>query len=206
MQFMVVPRHSDRRFAVEQMVSAVFLDEYGALVSSFPDVMIAVIDAEGRPVCAAGLRNQAGGLFSEHYLDRPAEAAIAAAAGLTVRRGEILELGSLAAARPGALLPLLHGFAAIGLDSGHRWGLFTATARLRRFAARLAIPLLDLGPATADRVTDAAAWGRYYEQAPRVCAVDGLSTLGRLERQPATTVRGPMRPRPLQTAALAVAP
>lgn len=184
MQFIVVPSHSDRRIAVEQMVSAVFLDEYGAMVSRFPDILIAVLDDDNRPVCAAGLRNHAGGLFSEQYLDRPAEAAIAAASGLPVQRDAILELGSLAAARPGALLTLLGGFAALGLAGGHRWGLFTATTRLRRFAARLSIPLLDLGPAEATRVADPAAWGRYYDCAPRVCAVDGLSTLGRLDRRP----------------------
>ena len=38
-------------------------------------------------------------------------------------------------------------------------------------------------PAEAARVPDPAAWGRYYECAPRVCAVDGLSTLGRLDHR-----------------------
>ncbi|MFC3676240.1 thermostable hemolysin [Ferrovibrio xuzhouensis] len=183
MQFIVVPQHSERRIAVEQMVSAVFLDEYGAMVSRFPDIMVAVLDDSDHPVCAASLRNHAGGLFSEQYLDEPVEAAIAAASGQSVRRDAILELGSLAAARPGALLILLAGFATLGLASGHRWGLFTASRRLRCFADRLAIPLLDLGPAEAARVPDPAAWGRYYECAPRVCAVDGLSTLGQLDHR-----------------------
>src|SRR3546814_1068250 len=101
MQFIVVPQHSERRIAVEQMVSAVFLDEYGAMISRFPDIMVAVLDDSDHPVCAASLRNHAGGLFSEQYLDEPVEAAIATASGQSVRRDVILELGSLAAARPG---------------------------------------------------------------------------------------------------------
>src|SRR3546814_17372606 len=79
MQFIVVPQHSERRIAVEQMVSAVFLDEYGAMISRFPDIMVAVLDDSDHPVCAASLRNHAGGLFSEQYLDEPFEAAIATA-------------------------------------------------------------------------------------------------------------------------------
>src|SRR3546814_7335700 len=71
MQFIVVPQHSERRIAVEQMVSAVFLDEYGAMISRFPDIMVAVLYDSDHPVCAASLRNNAGGLFSEQYLDAP---------------------------------------------------------------------------------------------------------------------------------------
>src|SRR3546814_13975400 len=89
--------------------------------------MVAVLDDSDHPVCAASLRNHAGGLFSEQYLDEPVEAAIATASGQSVRRDVILELGSLAAARPGALLILLAGFATLGErtrgGSGKRWSV-----------------------------------------------------------------------------------
>lgn len=180
MQFQIVTRHDHLRDGVEDMVRAVFQREYGASIAAFPDLMIAVIDRHGRPQCAAGLRNCRSGFFSECYLDAPLERAIGQHAADLVFRGDILELGSLAALRPGGLMALLRGFADTGLNSGYRWGVFTATARLRALAARLSIPLLDLGAASADRVPNPADWGSYYAQAPRVCAVEGVLAGSRL--------------------------
>jgi len=180
MQFRIVPRHDDKRVAVEDMVAAVFSDEYGATVTRFPAIMIAVFDTAGQPICAASLRDQDSGFFTEHYLDQPIEQVIAAQTTSLIRRDEIVELGSLAARRPGALLVLLRGFAGLGLASGHRWGVFTATRRLRRLASRMAIPYADLGAAIADRVPDRSSWGSYYDHDPRVCAVEGTGAKNRL--------------------------
>jgi hypothetical protein len=57
------------------------------------------------------------------------------------------------------------------LGAGADWALFTATAPLRRLLGRLDIPFVAMAAATADRVTDAARWGRYYDCDPWVCAV-----------------------------------
>jgi hypothetical protein len=181
MRFEIVLPDSVLRPAVEAMVRNVFYTEYGARIAAFPERMIVVLDDTGAPRCAAGLRDAQTGFFSEQYLELPLEQAIGQAAGRAVGRDAVLELGSVAASRPGALLMLLRGFAHVGLDSGYRWGVFTATSRLRRLAQRFAIDIADLGPASASRIANPQDWGRYYENDPRVCAVEGLPAEERLE-------------------------
>lgn len=183
MRFELVARHHARRADVERMVRQAFREEYGARIDGFPDLMVAVFDGSDRTQCAAGLRDFETGFFSEQYLDAPIEQAIAAAAGVAaVAREVILELGSLAALRPGGLLFLLRGFAEFGLGAGYRWGVFTATERLRRLAARMGIDLFDLGPASPERIADAQVWGSYYRNDPRICAVAGPEAQDRLLR------------------------
>jgi len=181
MRFEIVPPGSILRPAVEAMVRNVFYTEYGARIGNFPERMIVVLDANGAPRCAAALRDARTGFFSEQYLDLPLEQAIGAARGYAVPRSAVLELGSVAASRPGALVMLLRGFAHVGLEDGYRWGVFTATDRLRRLAQRFSIDIADLGPASARRVSDPQDWGRYYDHDPRVCAVEGLPAEERLD-------------------------
>ncbi|MEK9970517.1 MAG: thermostable hemolysin [Ferrovibrio sp.] len=188
MRFEIVLPGSPLRPAVEAMVRNVFFTEYGARIAGFPERMIVVLDAAGEPRCAAALRDAKTGFFSEQYLDQPLEQAISAASGREIARDAVLELGSVAANRPGALLMLLRGFAHVGLESGYRWGVFTATDRLRRLAQRFSIAIADLGPASASRIANPQDWGRYYDHDPRVCAVEGLPAEERLDvmRLPST--------------------
>jgi hypothetical protein len=190
MRFEIVPPGSILRPAVEAMVRNVFYTEYGARISSFPERMIVVLDANGAPRCAAALRDARTGFFSEQYLDLPLEQAISATRGHAVPRSAVLELGSVAASRPGALVMLLRGFAHVGLEDGYRWGVFTATDRLRRLAQRFSIDIADLGPASARRISNPQDWGRYYDHDPRVCAVEGLPAEERLDvmRMPCSAV------------------
>lgn len=181
MRFEIVSPGSALRPAVEAMVRNVFYTEYDARIAAFPEHMIVVLDADGLPRCAAALRDAHTGFFSEQYLDRPLEQAIGAVRGCVVPRSAVLELGSVAASRPGALLLLLRGFAHVGLEAGYRWGVFTATDRLRRLAQRFSLEISDLGPASAARVANPQDWGRYYEHDPRVCAVEGLPAEKRLD-------------------------
>lgn len=183
---LVLP-NSPYRAAAEAMIAEVFWREYRAHVFRFPECMIAVLDRDGRVQCAAGLRDAASGYFSEAYLDRPVEMLMSERIGHPVLRAEVVELVSLAARRPGGLLALLRGFAEFGLAQGFRWGMFTATERLRALAARLGIVLLDLGPALPQRIPFPELWGSYYDNAPHVCAVEGYEAEGCLRFRP---VRG----------------
>lgn len=120
------------RDRVEEMVRTVYANTYGARIASFPDLMAAVVDRAGEPLCAAGLRTAASGYFSECYLDLPVEASIAAAAREPVARGQVLEVTTLASVRS-ALSPALVRFVIEFAGSmGICWGTFTVTARLRR--------------------------------------------------------------------------
>lgn len=175
MRLELIPMQSPCRAAAEGLVRDVYRSNYGADYPGFPDMMIAMLDGDGRPHCVTGFRDAADGLFSEQYLDAPVEAVIVAHTGKPVAREEIVEIGPLAARQPGALLALLTGVVRLGLGSGYRWGVFTGTSRLRQLASRLKLPLVDLGPARASRVANPAAWGSYYDCDPRVCAVDGIA-------------------------------
>jgi len=165
----------------ETLIETVFACEYGAVISHLPDRILAVLDDNDGVLCAAGLRDSVSGIFSECYLDRAVEQAIEEKAGKAVHRDQILELTALAAVRPGAMALLLRGFAEIGLEAGYRWGLFTATARLRRMARRIGIELIELADASRDQVSDPDCWGNYYDQNPAVCAVEGRPAQGRLK-------------------------
>ncbi|MBT7759619.1 MAG: hypothetical protein HN732_19975 [Rhodospirillaceae bacterium] len=164
----------------EELIEKVFAREYNATVCHVPDRILVVLDVDNELLCAAGLRDGASGIFSECYLDTPAELAIERKVHHPVCRAQILELTALAAARPGAMAALLQGFAEIGLEAGYRWGLFNATARLRRMAGRIGINLIELSEARQDRVPDPKNWGSYYDQQPMVCAVEGRSAQGHL--------------------------
>lgn len=175
-----VPPGSPRRPEAEAFIRAVFARHYGAEVSSFaPDLML--LEQGGRTLAATGWRAAgAGPLFLERYLDQPIEAALARLAGQAVRRERIVEVGNLAAIRPGSSLHVILELGAYLDRQGYEWVVFTATRELIGIFTRLGLPPLALAPAEPARLgAEAAAWGRYYDTAPIVVA--GRIRLG-LER------------------------
>lgn len=127
----------------------------------------------GAVEAAAGCRSAAQGpLFLEQYLDAPIEARIRQLAGQPTARSSIVELGQLAASRPGAGVALMLRLAHHLSSRGYAWVVFTATAELRGIFVRLGLPLFALAEAAPERLGDqAATWGRYYEHRPLVvCA------------------------------------
>ncbi|HSV28570.1 MAG TPA: thermostable hemolysin [Candidatus Omnitrophota bacterium] len=159
------------RGSLEDAIRAVFLAEYGARVPAFPRQLLALLDRESRPLAASGLRFAEDGFFSECYLEEPVEESLGRRAGTAVSRTEVVEFVSLAALRPGAALPLVGGAVRLCLASGCRWGLFTATARLRALLGRAGFVVEDIAAADRERVTRPENWGSYYLHDPRVVAV-----------------------------------
>jgi hypothetical protein len=184
MNLILADRHHPQRDLLERTVRSVFQAEYGAHVPAFPNRLVASLDADGQPLAVAGLRFAEDGLFSESYLDAPAEAALAAANGRPVARTQIVEFSSLAATRSGAAMPLVAAAIRLCLATGCTHGLFTATNRLRALLRRTGLVTVDLGPARPDRLQDASVWGSYYLHDPRVLAVsaDTLASLRPLNR------------------------
>ncbi len=180
MRFEPVPRTHESRHEVERLVTSVFRNEYGAEICDFPAQMFAVFDRAETPQCAAALRDAEAGFLSEQYLDRDLCLEISDATGTIVQRDDIIELGSLGAPRPGSLLCMLYGFAQYGLDTGHGWVVYTATARLRHLARRVGVDLVELGAADPSRLSNPGAWGTYYENDPRICAVRSRDARDRL--------------------------
>jgi len=162
-----------RRTAVETMIRSVYRDRYQAKIAEFPPALAALFNDDGIPLCAAGLRDDASGFFSEVYLDQSVEASIARLAREPVARTSILEVTTLAAAHPGHALTLVDHIVADGEGRGMKWGLFTATRPLRIGLRRNGAGVLEIALAERHRVENAEQWGSYYETNPIVCAVSG---------------------------------
>lgn len=173
MSLLILDRRHALRRAAEAEVRNIFHRAYGAIIADFPDLMAAMVDAEGALACVAGVRFGLDRSFCEQYLDEPAERLLRRIAGAKVSRGQILEVTTLAGEHPGHSLQLLRGIVALGRGMGMEWGLFTATARLRSALPRLSLPLIALAPARRERVAQPGRWGSYYDTDPWVCAMPG---------------------------------
>lgn len=166
----VVAGHPRRR-AAEAFIRATFRKVYAADVPAFaPNLML--IEQDVRPLAAVGWRSAAEeGLLLERYLDVPIEHEIGRLAGQAVPRESIVEVGNLAAERPGSSVDLILLLAAHLDLLGFEWVAFTATSELIGIFRRLGLPPLALAQADPERLGDEAlAWGRYYDTRPVVVA------------------------------------
>ncbi|OGB38154.1 MAG: hypothetical protein A2461_09105, partial [Burkholderiales bacterium RIFOXYC2_FULL_59_8] len=116
-----VDQHSPRRQEAENFIANVFAQRYNAKVSSFtPNLM--VLEQEGVIVAAAGWRSaNETALFLERYLDTPIEQAMAHLAPNPIRRDRIVEVGHLAAQRPGSSIYLFRAMASYLHAAGFEW-------------------------------------------------------------------------------------
>lgn len=153
------------------LMARTYYRAYGAELKTFSTRIMATVGAEGRILCAAGLRTDAEGFFSDIYVDRGCAQAIAATVGEPVADNELIEVVNMASQSQCAALPLLDAITRSGREMGKRWGVFTATTHLRRLLKRAGLPLIELAPAHAERCDDPAMWGSYYAAAPWVCAL-----------------------------------
>jgi hypothetical protein len=187
----------DERSAVERYVARVYAEHHGARLAEFMPWLLAFRDREGELLAAVGIRPaRASRLFVEQYLDQPADQVVARALGRPIDRDSLVEVGSLAAARPGdarrLILCLTRGLHA----AGQRWVLFTATRQLRNAFARLGLAPVALGPADPARLAPAATdWGRYYDSAPEVVCGDIAAGAAQIDAQ-RTRVRARLQPTP----------
>lgn len=158
----------DERAAAEAFVAAVYREHFDATLREFMPWLLAFRDREGALLAVVGLRPAGRAhLFVEQYLDAPAEQAVGAALARTVDREAMIEVGGLAARRPGdarrLILCLTRGLHAAGM----RWVLFAATRQLRNAFDRLGLRTVALAEARPERLRQPASdWGRYYAAQP----------------------------------------
>lgn len=170
---LLVPRRHSLRKQTEECIREVYGREYDAILAELPETLIGAFDADGVPVCAAGLRFADTGFFSENYLDAPVEAVLAAQCGRPVRRERVFEVTTLVSGDPRAFLPFVREIVSFGQGHGFDWAFFTITNRLHALLHRVKLPLRFLGLAQPGRVERPERWGSYYLHDPRVCAVEG---------------------------------
>lgn len=171
----VIERGDPLRSGIEAYIREVFARQHAALVREFPDRLAAVLAPDRSPLCAAGIRTAEDGFFSEYYLDGPIETALTRKCGTPVERGQVIEVTSLASDRPGHCFLLLDYITQLGRAGGRRWGVFTATEKLRRRLQRTGLTVATLAAARAEAVPNRQDWGRYYDANPMVCAMRDCS-------------------------------
>lgn len=180
------------RAGLEAFIAATFLRNYGARIAHFSDTLVGCRDADGTWTAALGYSVAgAAPLFLEHYLDAPIEAEVGRRMARPVARGDIVEVGNLAATHPGAARALIVGTTALLHELGLRIVVFTATTSLLNSFGRLHLRPQPLALADPARLPDGGAqWGRYYDTHPQVMFGDihyGYTELARL----ATRLRRP---------------
>lgn len=175
--------HPERR-AVEAFVRRIYDERYGATVQQFAPRLVALRDATGEIVAAAGYRPAGmGPLFLERYLAAPVEALLGAESARPPSRKRIVEVGHLAAGRAGAGERLILSLGPHLAERGFQWVVSTLTEELRHLFVRMGIAPLALGAADPAKLGDEAAhWGSYFDHRPVVLAgqIDAaLQTLAR---------------------------
>jgi len=157
---------------VEDFIRGIYREHYGASVDNFPSQLISMSDGD-RIVCAAGLRTERDGFFSEHYLDAPIDTILSGYSDRSVKRAEILEISTLASRAPAEIPRFISSLIAFGKSNRFAWSFFTATARLQRIVVRLGLSPIYLAEADRTRIAGFERWGDYYATTPRVFAVTG---------------------------------
>lgn len=158
------------RAEVEALIASVYAREYGARVTTFADLLIALPNPNGGFWAAAGLR-LGGDFFSEIYLDQPIEQVLSKCWQPPATRDEIAEVTTLAAVHPNASHALFSAITGYLRGQGVRFAFFTVTERLAQMLKRVGVPAQVLADARAERIANAADWGRYYASNPKVMAI-----------------------------------
>ncbi len=166
------PGDGQRRAALETFIRSRFAERYQARIQQFLPCLLGIESPHGQVHGAAGLRSaRERPLFLERYLDLPVEQAILAGNGRAIPRGQIVEVGNLAASGGASARLLIIALTDLLMALGFRWVVFTGTRELLNSFGRLGIDLLPLAPADPARMGgELADWGRYYDNAPQVMA------------------------------------
>ena len=162
-----------KRAEIERFIQNCFSLAYGAEVRQFLPTLMSLRSDGGELLGALGLRAaKEEALFLEQYLDRPVEQLLAARISRPVDRSGIVEVGNLAVSGAGGGRWLITALTAYLQASRTKWVVFTAGPVLSNAFRRLGMAPIDLGPADPARLKEEerAAWGRYYDQSPRVMA------------------------------------
>ena len=158
------------RAAVEAFISQRFAESFGSRIEGFMPRLFSLRNRDGDICGAFGLRSANRNLFLEQYLDTPIEKTIAARVGGSVERRTIVEVGHFSGAIPGAVRAMIGLLTERLHREGFEWVVFTGTAGLRNAFCRLGLCPIDVQAATIDCLPEEehAAWGSYYDHAPRV--------------------------------------
>ncbi|MCW6512816.1 thermostable hemolysin [Lichenifustis flavocetrariae] len=171
-----------RRSGVEDFIKTVYLSQYGAVIEAPTTRLISLLNCGRGVMCAASLRSDEDGFFSERYLDVPIDQVLSAISGRLVARHEIFEVSTLSSCAPRSTARFIREIVAYGETRGFAWSFFTLTRRLYGMLERLGFALTFLAKADGSRIADAHRWGDYYATDPGVYAIASDSLSARVGR------------------------
>lgn len=174
-----------QRRQVEGFLEAAYATAFGGTIRTHYPILMSVWDGDETLHAAAGFRFAAcQPLFLEQYLDQPVEEAVGEAFNGPVTRGEIAEIGNLAANSPGASIFLFLALAGYLQQHGCRYATATSTRQLRRMFRQVGFGVSPLQDARPERLTTGSAdWGSYYEHDPVVMAGEIAPAFDPLQRR-----------------------
>lgn len=175
-----IDRDHPSRESAQQFIASVFRKQYGAEPTYFADMLIGCRDSQGHWVAALGFSALAHRpAFLEHYLDQPVERLIGRMQTEVLRqpakvsRWDVVEVGNLAAIRPGASRAVILQMTKYLHLRHFRWVVLTATRSLINSFSKLGYNPLCLASADPGRLNGSATqWGSYYDSNPQVMLGD----------------------------------
>ena len=172
------------RLAVERYIARVFSRVHGATINEFMPRIITLTE-NGRTKAALGVRHaDEGRLFLESYLDTPLLGALANHGFPHLARADVVEIGNLAVTRAGNSQLLLIVLTQMLFEARRNVAIFTATDKVARLLAKLGLELMPICKAEQHCVHNGSdQWGRYYNNAPHVIAVDVAQAAHHLRAQ-----------------------
>lgn len=172
-QVQMVENQHPERAGLEQYIHDRFAREYGADINKYMPFLIKY-GSDTQTYAAVGFRTAANHrLFLETYLDKTIERELMDITGLDIGREKIVEVGNLAATRPGSSAALF-GVLACFLDRiNYEWVVICATPTVQNVFSKLQIPLIRLAEASKEALPadQQFLWGSYYDCKPQVMAV-----------------------------------
>jgi len=163
------PWHPERK-RVEGFIAERFQLAHGAHVQHFMPLLVALEREDGTLLAIAGVRAaNLEPLFLEHYLNAPIERVIEHWTQQQPPRHQIVEMGNLAAVKPGYSRYLFAAMSDLLMHWGYRWLACTAIANVINVFRRLGMDPLQVAEALPDKIPGGGAgWGDYYQKQPHV--------------------------------------
>jgi len=162
------------RAEVEQFISDVFRQAYGAKIRRFKPCLMSLRDQDNQLVAACGFRSAAlEPLFLENYLDQPIEVMLSKHTGLLIERGNIVEIGNLSVIEPGMARYLIAAILSQLHATSKQWAVFTTVPVLRNAFVKMGLNPIMIGDADKNRLPpdEQVEWGSYYAQKPQIMAI-----------------------------------
>lgn len=173
--FSIVEPDSGERASLEARIRSGFGIHFDACIEGFMPRFAFYRHVSGA-TGVIGIRPAADEpLFLESYLDTPIERIVASAAGASVGRDRIAEVGQFVVDDRDIVTSFFRDLVPFLVDIGYDWVCFTGTNRIRALLARVGFHGLPIARADVARARNTGdRWGRYYD-------FDPVVILGRLD-------------------------